>query len=389
MSTPRDANPERHGGERGHDDVDRLFDRELSDAMRRDLLDRAHADAAMKRRILDTTDAIRQLREPVAAPDLTEAVLAEIAQRRGFRSRQGRRSVLRQRLAVAAGLVVLLGGVALLHREAPYSSRLAADQAPITELVDGVAADLGGVRPALSAIVTAEPPASGPGAARATGLTTGLTTGRATPAVTAMREADAALRSAWSFEVAVGDVGSSAEPAGARLVTPGPLALDTSAQPDALGVIGMSGRQRLGLTAVAPVAETASARSLAALRSPGASLESSFPAATKSAFDASSSRVLSSIGPLAEMPIVTVRSGTGPGLTHLVAPGAFGLRDSQPEAVSIPWTTLTPATPTGSDVLALMPAGKPGAGSGELPPLARPAELDLTALLRGAAASEP
>ncbi len=103
--------------------VDRLFDRELSEAERRAVIAAAARDPEAARELASTSDAIRRLREMPPAPDVSERVLDRVHTRRGFVGRRRRRRARQQRLAMAAVLVMALGSVAVLHRLAPETAR--------------------------------------------------------------------------------------------------------------------------------------------------------------------------------------------------------------------------------------------------------------------------
>lgn len=107
--------------------LERLFDREMppeeQDRLARELEHEPEALAEFR----DTTDILLALREPVSAPDFTDAVLSRMmpARRRVVR---GRRLISPGRVAVAAALVLAGVGLALLqqpgkHRTEPMATR--------------------------------------------------------------------------------------------------------------------------------------------------------------------------------------------------------------------------------------------------------------------------
>lgn len=97
------------------DALERLFDREMSadeqDRLARDLEHDPEALACFR----DTTDILLALREPVSAPDVTDAVLGRMMPVRR-RVARGRRLLSPSRVAVAAALVLAGVGLAVLQK---------------------------------------------------------------------------------------------------------------------------------------------------------------------------------------------------------------------------------------------------------------------------------
>ncbi|MAY75328.1 MAG: hypothetical protein CMJ31_11530 [Phycisphaerae bacterium] len=131
-------------------DIDRLFDRELDGGDRGELLRRIHANVERAREVEETARAIRDLREPMSVPDMASSVLSHVGMARGFRDRRRRVAVRRQRFAVAAGVIVALGGVAMLHRMSPQVKQMSPQAAPVAGIATAFRQDAENVRAALS-----------------------------------------------------------------------------------------------------------------------------------------------------------------------------------------------------------------------------------------------
>ncbi|MFN0133854.1 MAG: hypothetical protein ACKVW3_15165 [Phycisphaerales bacterium] len=99
--------------------VDAYFDRELDAAGRDDFFGRLRGDLAACEDVARTQRVVSALREPVEAPDLSQAIMAEVRRRRGFVPLRIRRVVSAGRLAVAATLLLALMGYGLARRWEP------------------------------------------------------------------------------------------------------------------------------------------------------------------------------------------------------------------------------------------------------------------------------
>lgn len=117
------------------------FDRELDEGSRDRLFREVLADPEWAREVAGTQHVINRLRDPVAAPDLTERVLARVDRRRRFASRRVRRLVRGGRLTAVACLLAVVLGVVVIERIAPGALRLAPRSRPISAVVEAGRAD--------------------------------------------------------------------------------------------------------------------------------------------------------------------------------------------------------------------------------------------------------
>lgn len=171
MRRDRGDNP---GGERrvSREEIDRLFDRELSPETRRELVGRLRQDRESLDEVIETRRLVEMLRAPVEAPDLTGRVLAGVQHRRGFLSSRLRKRVRQGRAAVAASVLLGLFSVAVAHRLNPGLFRLHATATPVADLGEAVRQDSidGGQRLANAVRMLTEIESAEPGVAAA-GLT--------------------------------------------------------------------------------------------------------------------------------------------------------------------------------------------------------------------------
>ncbi len=139
MTPDRAHNQRRDGARRDADhEIDRLLDGGLSREQSQDLLRAIRADARACEDLARTRICVERLREPVAAPDLTDAILSRVHLRRRFLPQHGRRLVTVGRVAAAAGLVGAVALASFVQRHAPQV-RLAAEPAPVTRFVEAAA----------------------------------------------------------------------------------------------------------------------------------------------------------------------------------------------------------------------------------------------------------
>lgn len=115
--------------------VDAFFDRELDEASREHFFTAIRGDLRQCARVACTQRMLGALREPLATPDFTDAVMARVAQRRGFLPARLRRMVKVGRLIAAAVILAALLGVAILHRVAPDTVILADQPRPVSNVV--------------------------------------------------------------------------------------------------------------------------------------------------------------------------------------------------------------------------------------------------------------
>lgn len=115
--------------------LERLFDREMPPEEQDCLASELEHDPEALARFRDTTDILLALREPVSAPDVTDAVLRRMmpARRRAVR---GRRLLSPGRVAVAAALLLAGVGLALLQQPGkPRTSPMATRSLELDPLV--------------------------------------------------------------------------------------------------------------------------------------------------------------------------------------------------------------------------------------------------------------
>jgi hypothetical protein len=121
--------------------VDAFFDREMDEASRARLRERAAGDPRLALELNETAGVVRGLRAPVRSPDLADAILDDVAHRRRFLRRRERARVRRTRLAVAASVLVAFGGVAMVHRLVPDAVRVGPEPVGVSTLAQAFEAD--------------------------------------------------------------------------------------------------------------------------------------------------------------------------------------------------------------------------------------------------------
>lgn len=137
MSEQRPANP----APRRIDDarldalLNAFFDKELSAEDSGDLFKGLRANPAKAREFAATRRAVEDLRRPVAAPDLTNAILDAVHAKRPWLRDRDVWGVRIGRLGLVAALLLVLGGVLLQRRATPDAPVWNAGPAPLTEFV--------------------------------------------------------------------------------------------------------------------------------------------------------------------------------------------------------------------------------------------------------------
>lgn len=135
--------------------VDAYFDRALDEATRERLFRSMLADPRQAELMARMQRTIGLLRAPVDAPDLTDQIMARVDRRRRFLPAGFRRMISFGRLAVAAGLLVVLLGVALTQRYAPRAVSLTPPERPLTAVIDAGKADAASGARRLAGTITA------------------------------------------------------------------------------------------------------------------------------------------------------------------------------------------------------------------------------------------
>jgi hypothetical protein len=115
--------------------VDAFFDRELDEGSRENFFGILRQDLRTCSSVARTQRMISALREPVEAPDLTDAIMGEVGRQRGFLPLKLRRLVKAGRLAAAACVLMALLAVAALHRSAPETFSLSRSPQPVSRVV--------------------------------------------------------------------------------------------------------------------------------------------------------------------------------------------------------------------------------------------------------------
>lgn len=132
----------RHQTRISRDELDRLFDREMTSAERRDFVGRVGQDPLAIDEVNDLRGIFHTMRlRPDETPDMSEAILGRLDASRGFLSPRLRRRVKAGRMAVAACLLLGLLGVAAVQRLAPDRFRLRGAATPVADLTDAVQQD--------------------------------------------------------------------------------------------------------------------------------------------------------------------------------------------------------------------------------------------------------
>lgn len=85
---------------------------------------------------------MQSLREPVETPDLTSAILSRVEAEKPFLDGTERRWLWAGRASIAAGILLLLGAVALLHTVAPQSTTWSGKSAPLSAVIDSAEAEV-------------------------------------------------------------------------------------------------------------------------------------------------------------------------------------------------------------------------------------------------------
>jgi hypothetical protein len=119
--------------------VDAFFDRELDEGSREKFFTMLRGDLDQCAKVARTQRMISSLREPIEAPDLTASIMGSIARRRAFLPPRLRRIVTASRFAVAAGLLLGILTIAVIHRMAPETVTLTELPRPVSRVVSSSA----------------------------------------------------------------------------------------------------------------------------------------------------------------------------------------------------------------------------------------------------------
>lgn len=121
--------------------IQSILDAPADDPARRELLEamRRHPEAMAD--LQRSVSPIAELRRPVRSPDLSGAILHAADRRRGFLPRRLRRFVDGGRIATAAGLLLMVGVLAMVQRHWPDATSLVAEPSPLTDATTAFADD--------------------------------------------------------------------------------------------------------------------------------------------------------------------------------------------------------------------------------------------------------
>lgn len=154
MTTPS-GDPTNKHARISREELDRLFDRELSSPERRDLVGRLGRDPFALDEVTDVRRMVNTMRTGLGpTPDLTGAVMDRIDRSTGFMSPRLRRRVKTGRLAAAACVLVALLGVTFAQRAAPARFRTSPIATPVADLSNAVRQDSAEGRQRLTDAVT-------------------------------------------------------------------------------------------------------------------------------------------------------------------------------------------------------------------------------------------
>lgn len=85
---------------------------------------------------------MQSLRTPLETPDLTDAILSRVEVEKPFLDGSERRWIWAGRASIAAGILLLLGGVVVLHSVAPQSTTWSGKSAPLSAVIDNAQAEV-------------------------------------------------------------------------------------------------------------------------------------------------------------------------------------------------------------------------------------------------------
>lgn len=118
--------------------VDAFFDNELPAEKTGEFFNLLRREPAKAREVVGMQRALSALRQPVDAPDLSAAILAKVGRKRGWLSDRGRVRIAVGRVAMAATLLLMVGGAFVAQRVAPGLTTAGFAPAPIDDLARAV-----------------------------------------------------------------------------------------------------------------------------------------------------------------------------------------------------------------------------------------------------------
>ncbi|MFG0304876.1 MAG: anti-sigma factor family protein [Phycisphaerales bacterium JB040] len=137
--------------------IDAVIDGDLDPRAQREILAAARRHPEQRRELAETTQLLRAFRSPLAAPDLTDAIVHEAHRRRRYIPARVQRLVTRSRLAVAASVLLALTAYVGATRAFPDASLFQARNAPVSSVAENVATEAGHFASVASSLAAAAP----------------------------------------------------------------------------------------------------------------------------------------------------------------------------------------------------------------------------------------
>lgn len=139
---PSDPNQDQQPGRIPESLIDAALDGELCDRMSDEIAHALRYDKQRRAELLETTEAIRSMRdEDLGVPDFQLSVLNALDKHDKFIPRTLRRSVRVGRLAIAAGFLLGLMGVAALQSLYPRLTSISAPETPVLDVAESMKND--------------------------------------------------------------------------------------------------------------------------------------------------------------------------------------------------------------------------------------------------------
>ncbi len=140
--SPSDPNQDQQPGRIPESLIDAALDGELCDRMSDEIAHALRYDKQRRAELLETTEAIRSMRdEDLGVPDFQLSVLNALDKQDKFIPRTLRKSVRLGRLAIAAGFLLGLMGVAALQSLYPRLTSISAPETPVLNVAESVKDD--------------------------------------------------------------------------------------------------------------------------------------------------------------------------------------------------------------------------------------------------------
>jgi hypothetical protein len=140
--SPSDPNQDQQPGRIPESLIDAALDGELCDRMSDEIAHALRYDKQRRAELLETTEAIRSMRdEDLGVPDFQLSVLNALDKHDKFIPRTLRKSVRLGRLAVAAGFLLGLMGVAALQSLYPRLTSISAPDTPVLNVTQSIEDD--------------------------------------------------------------------------------------------------------------------------------------------------------------------------------------------------------------------------------------------------------